>query len=72
MTRDDVDALRALLLAMLTPDRSTTLVSSVQHVLPYADRLTAILAPHLSAADKVALSQRMAEFQAMGREGAEC
>ena len=66
------DALRALLLDMLTPDRFTTLVSSVQHVLPLADRLAAILAPHLTAAEKVEVSQRMAAFQDMARRGAEC
>lgn len=72
VARPDVDALRSLLLDMLTPDRSTTLVSSVQHVLPLADRLAAILAPHLTAAEKVEVSQRMAAFQDIARRGAEC
>ena len=68
----DVAALRALLMDMLTPDPTTTLVGAVQYTLPMADRLAAILAPHLSPADKVEVSRRMAALQAMTRDGNTC
>ncbi|SDG56414.1 hypothetical protein [Thalassobaculum litoreum] len=58
----DVEALRSLLLDTLTPDHSTTPISSARHVMPYASRLAAILAPHLSPADKVTVSRLMADL----------
>ncbi|SDF15877.1 hypothetical protein [Thalassobaculum litoreum] len=68
----DVEALRCLLLDMVTPDEKTTTVGEARHVLPLADRLAAILAPHLSPADKLEVSRRMAALQATAREGTIC
>lgn len=69
VARPDVDALRSLLVDMVTPDPATTTVGTVQHVLPLADRLAAILAPHLSPADKVEVSRRLADLQPSVRDG---
>lgn len=59
-------ALRALLLDMVTPDPATVTFGQVRHVLPLADRLAAVLAPHLTEEDRAMISRQVEELQGPG------